>query len=511
MSGTTSSGASSAAAGTSTLSGLLSGYAARPSWQVAGVDYAVGDPSGLADPSSINMAGVSVDAASHTITISGSNVTLNGYDFSGGGGWGVDIASGASNVTIENSHFLVGGNNNVPINAAAGSGDVSVLGNTIDGSGGGSAVWGLVSYDGSGTFTAKNNAFLNAPEDGIDFNSGTMTTDVENNLFENIGTSPGSHPDPVQYVGVTSNNSVEAYNTIYQPNASGEQGVQLQAQNGSTLNNTTIDNNTIIAKGGSSLEMSYSVAVIQNPGNTINGATVDNNYIDYSGAYGPFYPPSGSNLTFAGNVDMSTGATIPNPSGTSSSGTSSATTSQSSDTQSSTPSSGTQTTGSGGSANNSGGTQATGSGGSANNSGDTQNQGNTVSVDQSNTWVSGPAGGMLFISGSQDTVDLTGGGSTVTDTGGGNTFVLPSSGTQGATFTSDILNLGDKLDLRSALAATDWNGSADTLSHYMSVTTSSNDASINLASTSGGPGTTIATISGAASLDLNTMLAHAIT
>src|SRR3954469_7065077 len=312
MSTTNTDGSTSIPPATGAMPTLLDGTAARPDWNVAAVDYAVGVPSGtsLADPSSIDMSGVSVDAGSHTVTIHGSDVTLSGYDFGLDGGWGVHIDPGASNVTIKNSHFLVGANAIVPINAASGSGDLTLLNNTVDGGGGsGDAVWALANYNGSGTFTAKYNAFVNAPEDAIDFNSGTMTTNVQNNFFNNIGTSPGSHPDPVQYVGVNASNSVEAYNTIYQPKPSGMQGVQLQAQNGSTLSNTKIENNTIVAKDGSSETMSYSVAVIQNAGDTINGATVSNNYIDYGGAYGPFYPPSGSGLTFSGNVNMSTGAT----------------------------------------------------------------------------------------------------------------------------------------------------------------------------------------------------------
>jgi hypothetical protein len=324
--GSANDGSSGAPAGTPLLPTLLNGYAVRPSWKVAGVDYAVGVPSGakLANPSTISMSGVSVNAASHTVTISGNNVTLSGYDFGQGGGWGINIAPGATNITIKNSHFLVGTNNAVPINAAAGSGNLTVLNSTFDGGNSASnAVWAMINYNGSGTFTAQYNAFLNVPDDAIDFNSGTMTTNVKYNVFDNLGTSPGSHPDGVQYVSVNSNNSVEAYNTIYQPNASGAQGIQLEAQLGSTLTNTTLDNNTIVAKvgSGSPVAMSYSVAVIQDPGgnNAINGATVANNYIDHSDAYGPFYPPSGKNLTFSGNVDMTTGKTIPAPAGTSSS------------------------------------------------------------------------------------------------------------------------------------------------------------------------------------------------
>src|SRR5215469_10344631 len=255
---------------------------------VAGVDYAAGVPSGttLKDPATISMAGVSVNATSHRITITGNNVTLNGYDFSQGGGWGISIASGVTNTLIENSYFLVGSNNYVPINAGSGSGDLTVKYNTIDGGSGTSGVdWALINYNGSGTFTALYNSFLNAQEDGIDFGKGSMTTIVEYNVFQNLGTSPGAHADAIQYDGTNSTNSVIAFNTV----TSGEEGIQLAAQGGSTLTNSTIENNVIVAKGPA-ITMSYSIAVQQWAGNTINGVVVDDNYIDYSGAYGAFYP-----------------------------------------------------------------------------------------------------------------------------------------------------------------------------------------------------------------------------
>jgi hypothetical protein len=103
-------GASGAPTGAPILPTILNGYAVRPPWKVAGVDYAVGVPSGTAlkDPSQIAMAGVSVNTAAHTVTVTGNNVVLNGYDFSRAGGWGV-IVQGA-NDTVENSNFVVGPN-----------------------------------------------------------------------------------------------------------------------------------------------------------------------------------------------------------------------------------------------------------------------------------------------------------------------------------------------------------------------------------------------------------------
>ncbi len=309
-------GAAGAASGIAQLPRLLDGYAARPPWSVAGVDYAVGVPAGTAlkDPASLAMAGVRVDAATHTVRVSGDHVRLNGYDFSLEGGWNVYV-DGADDV-IEDSNFKVGVNNRVPIQGSARASDLSVRHNTLDGGGGrDGAVWALISYNGSGKFVARYNYFLNAPEDAIDFNNGTMSTVVEYNLFHNLGTDPRSHPDPVQYVGVRLIGAVEAFNTIYQPNPGGMQGVQLQAQLGSSLSHAAIRNNVIVAKGPSR-GMSYSIAVIQDPGNAIDGVVVQGNHIDFSGAYGPFYPPSGSGLAFVNNVSMVSGAVIPAPPGT---------------------------------------------------------------------------------------------------------------------------------------------------------------------------------------------------
>jgi hypothetical protein len=61
------------------------------------------------------------------------------------------------------------------------------------------------------------------------------------------------------------------------------------------------------------MKMSYSIAVVQDQGNVINGAIVEGNYIDCSGAYGPFYPPTGSNLKFRGNVNMLSGFPLDAP------------------------------------------------------------------------------------------------------------------------------------------------------------------------------------------------------
>jgi hypothetical protein len=308
-------GSAAAPAGNPLLPGILRHYAARPPWKVAGVDYAVGIPAGtkLLDPATIAIEGVSVNATNHTIVVSGNNVTISGYEFGRSGGWGIYVDAKAANTVVKNCNFLVGDNRLVPINAGAGSGNLTILDNTFNAASNSGAVWALVNYNGSGRFVAEYNTFENSPDDAIDFGAGTMTTVVEYNVFENLGTDPQAHADAVQYVGVTMNNSIISFNTVYQANPSGNQGLQIEAQNGSSITNTRVENNVIVAKGGART-MSFSIFVGAAPGpNTIDGVVVANNYIDFSGAYGPFYKPTGSHLTYTGNVDMVSGQLLLGP------------------------------------------------------------------------------------------------------------------------------------------------------------------------------------------------------
>jgi len=118
---------------------------------------------------------------------------------------------------------------------------------------------------------------------------------------------------------------------------------------------------------------------------------------------------------------------------------------------------------------------------------------------------------MLFISGTGDTMKLSGGTDTVTDTGGGNTYVLPAAGKGYEAFTSNVLTANDTFDLRTALAATNWTGSTATLSKYLSVADTAKGAVLSIAPTSGGTGVAIASINGATTASLTTLLAHAVT
>ena len=136
-------------------------------------------------------------------------------------------------------------------------------------------------------------------------------------------------------------------------------------------------------------------------------------------------------------------------------------------------------------------------------------EGGTVS--QADTGTAANTAVMTFINDWGTTTDLSGGTSTVTDNAGENTFILPAAGNGLVTFANDILNLGDTLNLSTALSATDWDGSPDTLANYLSVSGWDGSAVVSIASTAGGAASPIATIAGEAGLDLGTLLGHAIT
>ena len=118
---------------------------------------------------------------------------------------------------------------------------------------------------------------------------------------------------------------------------------------------------------------------------------------------------------------------------------------------------------------------------------------------------------MLFLNGSGDVVSLSGGAETVTDSGAANTYILPAAGHGSVSFTSNILTTADVLDLKPALAATNWNGAAATLANYLTVSDQASGATLSIAATSGGARVAIASIAGASSANLSSLLAHAIT
>jgi hypothetical protein len=144
----------------------------------------------------------------------------------------------------------------------------------------GTGIGSAIEYNGSGNFTAKYDYIHGMPADGIDLGAGNQSPTIEYNLFDGLGYTSGAHPDPVQFVGDDVNNALIAFNTIYQPQGvMANDGLTIHAQSGSTITDSTLANNVVIATGPN-MSISLNIGLFQDTGNVLNGAVVTNNYLD---------------------------------------------------------------------------------------------------------------------------------------------------------------------------------------------------------------------------------------
>ena len=291
-----------ASTGTPQYPNLFTGYAVRPSWQVAGVDYAAGVPSGtvLKNPATISMAGVSVNTSTHVISITGNNITLDGYDFSLNGGWQVSISG--MNATVKDSYFKIGANNLQPI-TTTGSDNLNstLIYCEIDGSG---------KNPGTGTLinninTIKYCYLHDAGQDVINYGHPLV---VEYNLVANNGLIAGAHADWIQLGSGTGWNATVDYNTFYQSGVGnmGTQGIEISGW-GTDNFVGQVENNTIIVKPNGNVNNTIGVdsANVVSP-----GVTVANNYIatGTAGSGSPFLIAAGNPLVaVSNNIDLNNG------------------------------------------------------------------------------------------------------------------------------------------------------------------------------------------------------------
>lgn len=308
-------GSANAPSGIAQFPSLLSGYPVRPPWKVAGVDYYVGTPTGaaLTDPATASMPGVSVDRSAHSITVSGSNVTLSGYDFGLSGGWQVNVTGGANNVTIQNSRFQVGLNNLMPIQAYYG-GTINVLNNAFDGgASSGSSVNAMV-FAGGGA-RVEYNRFTNFPNDGIDITrDGNFT--IRFNVFDTMGAGD-FHTDAVQtYFSAITSLSIE-YNTMYQPPSMSNDGinafVRIGDQKGNVVHDPVAAHNTIIMASTHATTANVFQWQGQDGAGTLVNPVIYDNFVDptgvqYSITAPMLHDPTGVlNPVTYDNVDLTTG------------------------------------------------------------------------------------------------------------------------------------------------------------------------------------------------------------
>jgi hypothetical protein len=297
-------------------SGRAKGNGYQPNWNVAGVDYAVGIPSGtsLSSPTTINNPNVSVNLANHHVTVTGNNVTLSGIDFSLNGGWQL-ILNGVTGTTIENCNFAVGTNAQPMFNGDIAGTNNTTIKNCVFNMGGLDDNFNAGAVNIQGNVTATYNLIENAAADLWD-QGGTGST-VQNltlkyNVFANAGQgASGLHPDQLQLGGGTYTVDVE-YNTYYQSTlgpAGGTQGIfpDIADKNGTTVvGSNTISNNTFIALAGTHVNFQIAAQAQVGAGNTF---VINANYFDPTGDGSVFKYTSTRNAQ-TNNFNMVTGALL---------------------------------------------------------------------------------------------------------------------------------------------------------------------------------------------------------
>jgi hypothetical protein len=302
--------AGASSSGTPQLPNLFSGYAVRPPWQVAGVDYAVGLPAGttLRDPSAPGALPAGVWISGNTINVTGNNVTLSGFDFSLHGGYGISVQG--SGTTITDNNFLGTSQSGFLVHTAAGASNTTISYNTMNGGGAtGDLADGELIYAAGQGLTVENNWIYNAPQHFVSvLNGGALTYSY--NLLENGGWATGAHLNYLQWGGGNSTSPDIEYNTMVQDvTLAGGEGFQLYDNGSGTISNATLAHNTMITQQGSSLAETYIIHAGSPSSSSAFTGTINNNYFDTSGAYGAFYGGL-QGFTYSGNINLVTGAQL---------------------------------------------------------------------------------------------------------------------------------------------------------------------------------------------------------
>lgn len=318
-------GSSLAPVGQPQLPFLFSSYVVRPSWKVAGVDYAVGPKTGanLKDPITIAISGVTVDPVAHQVTVQADNITLDGYDFSLAGGWSVVVGenSPVKGTKILNSNFAIGVNRAPMIYGVQATnlyvGYCSFDSNSkLDGLGDTS-----IFFTGSG-LTVEYSLFKNSPKGFIQSGPGIVV--VRYNVFMNAGQAKNTGAswimtDQADYVAAD-------YNTFYQTQVttgSGTDGISVTGWSSSpsvawTIKSAEILANSMVTLAGAKVNSDIFVSA----DHLVGTALVRDNYIDPTGtlefaepgsscALGACAISSTASSIFSNNLNLVNGSLFP--------------------------------------------------------------------------------------------------------------------------------------------------------------------------------------------------------
>lgn len=312
-------GSTGAPGGTPQVPHLLDGYAVRPTWEVAGVDYAVGVHPGitLKVPTADNLpAGATL--GNHVIYINGTDVTLSGYNLTNYTVLVTEAAKGTA--TIVDCAATTGINIRSTVDATA---NLVVKYCSFDGGGMASdpdfsliKVWCPLTVEYSVIKNAP--AAIYAPE----------PVTIMYNVMSGFAWQDGAHACAIAVEGTDDPNAsaLIAYNTIYSGDARNSEGfpigigtgIAFYNDAGGNFYNSTVANNTVIANlpGGASYLTGF---YVDPPGTAANMVVQDNFYASVngfnnanSGAYGALYIGAKGTVQaiYTNNIDMSTGQLV---------------------------------------------------------------------------------------------------------------------------------------------------------------------------------------------------------
>jgi serralysin len=270
---------------------------ANPSFSIPGLDTNVGlavAESSLKSPQTLNgLAGVYYNAASKTVVVYQDGVTLNGFDLTG-----LSVLVQASNVTVSNCKF----------DATAGSYALKVFpgfSNAVidhcafDGLKLDRAFEDFIVAQGSNT-TITNSTFVNAPNDAIYVESGT----VAHNAITGGGYQTGAHSDAI-WVGkttgpVTINDNVIDWRSPPDSRAETNNAVRITGENGN-VNDVTVSHNVILG-GSTSVFVSDGPTQTHPVVGTVTDVQVTGNVVDFAHWGFLNLDDRPADLIYAGNV-----------------------------------------------------------------------------------------------------------------------------------------------------------------------------------------------------------------
>jgi hypothetical protein len=326
------------------FSSMLSRYAARPSWKVAGIDYPVGINASalpLKDPATIGtyVPGATFSSGQVHLPSSSSTIIVDGFDFSLYNGCQVLLGTGTGQQIIKNCYFKAGSNK---YNAIWDNGNIaaSVLieYNVFDGNSptfeylnpGQTA--GYVSINAK-SYEQYYNYFLNAQSEHV-VSGGSVTNGIlwksSFNVYSQAGYGGylGDHGDVVQlYGGIPGchmNDISISYDTVVidDTNTSsgsggwGMQGFSINSANDYGLLTPTFEfqNNTICGAANAATKMGSGWLV--NSSWFTQSITATNNYVDYTTVQGSIlgwaidYYPESQNGPGGAIINWGTGTNI---------------------------------------------------------------------------------------------------------------------------------------------------------------------------------------------------------